>query len=79
MVTVGTIPFLGLVIPNIVSLFLGDNLRKTLPYTAIVGACFLLLCDVISRLLIFPFEVPIGMTVGLIGGVLFLILLLRKK
>lgn len=78
-VTVGTIPFLGLVIPNIVSLFLGDNLRKTLPYTAIVGACFLLLCDVISRLLIFPFEVPIGMTVGLIGGVLFLILLLRKK
>jgi len=78
-VTVGTIPFLGLVIPNIVSLFLGDNLRKTLPYTAIVGACFLLLCDIISRLLIFPFEVPIGMTVGLIGGILFLILLLRKK
>lgn len=78
-VTVGVIPFLGLVIPNLVSLWLGDNLKKTLPYTALVGACFLLLCDIIGRLLIFPFEVPIGMMVGLVGGILFLMLLLRKK
>lgn len=78
-VTVGTIPFLGLVIPNLVSLFFGDNLKKTLPYTALVGACFLLFCDILGRLLIFPFEVPIGMMVGLIGGGLFLILLLRKR
>lgn len=78
-ITVGTIPFLGLVIPNIVSILFGDNLQKTLPYTAIIGAIFLLICDIIGRLIIFPFEVPIGMTVGLIGGVIFLILLVRKQ
>lgn len=78
-ITVGTIPFLGLVIPNIVSILFGDNLQKTLPYTAIIGAIFLLTCDIIGRLIIFPFEVPIGMTVGLIGGIIFLILLIRKQ
>lgn len=78
-ITVGIIPFLGLIIPNIVSLLLGDNLQKTLPYTAIFGALFLLICDIIGRLVIFPFEIPIGMTVGLIGGILFLVLLLKNR
>lgn len=77
--TVGTIPFLGLVVPNIVSVLFGDNLKNTLPITAIFGAIFLLICDIIGRLVIFPFEVPIGMTVGLIGGVIFLILLIRQR
>jgi len=77
--TVGTIPFLGLVIPNIVSILYGDNLRKTLPITAVFGAIFLLICDIIGRLIIFPFEIPIGMTVGIIGGVIFLILLIKKQ
>jgi len=77
--TVGTIPFLGLVIPNIVSILYGDNLRKTLPITAVFGAIFLLICDIIGRLIIFPFEVPIGMTVGIVGGVIFLILLIKKQ
>lgn len=77
-VTVGAIPFLGLVIPNIVSMYKGDNLIKTLPYTALFGACFLIACDILGRLIIFPFEVPIGMMVGLIGGILFLLLLLKK-
>lgn len=77
--TVGTIPFLGLVIPNIVSMMYGDNLRKTLPITAVFGALFLLICDIIGRLIIYPFEVPIGMSVGVIGGVIFLILLMKKQ
>ena len=78
-VTIGTIPFLGLIIPNVVSILYGDNLRKTLPYTAILGALFLLVCDIVGRLIIYPFEVPIGMMVGLIGGIVFLILLIRKR
>ncbi|MEM9649080.1 MAG: iron chelate uptake ABC transporter family permease subunit [Bacteroidota bacterium] len=78
-VTVGAIPFLGLVIPNLISLIKGDNLKTTLPYTAIFGACFLLISDILGRLIIFPFEIPIGMMVGLIGGILFLILLLKKR
>lgn len=78
-ITVGAIPFLGLVVPNIISLMYGDNLRKTLPYTALFGALFLLICDVIGRLVMFPFEVPIGVVVGIVGGALFLILLFRKR
>lgn len=77
--TAGVIPFLGLVVPNIVSLMYGDNLRRTLPYTAVLGALFLVLCDIIGRLVVYPFELPIGMVVGIIGGVLFLIMLIRRK
>src|SRR5690554_796591 len=78
-ITVGIIPFLGLIIPNIVSVLFGDNLRKTLPITAMFGAIFLLICDIVGRLIIFPFEVPIGMTVGIIGGVIFLVLLMKRR
>lgn len=77
--TVGVIPFLGLIIPNIVSLLYGDNLKKTLFITAMGGALFLLVCDIISRLLIFPYEIPIGLTVSIIGGVIFLLLILKKR
>lgn len=78
-VTVGAIPFVGLVIPNIVSMILGDNLRKTLPYSALVGAAFLLFCDILGRIMIFPYEIPIGMMVGVIGGITFLILIIKKS
>ncbi|WP_237235621.1 ABC transporter permease [Sphingobacterium mizutaii] len=77
--TVGAIPFLGLIIPNLVSMVFGDNLRKILPIIAYVGAVFLIVCDLVSRLIVFPYEVPIGMTVGIIGGIVFLILILKKK
>jgi len=77
--TVGVIPFLGLIIPNIVSLYMGDNLKKSLSHTAVLGAVFVLVCDVIGRLIIFPYEVPIGLTVGVIGSVIFLYLLMRRK
>ncbi|MDN6280491.1 MAG: iron chelate uptake ABC transporter family permease subunit [Psychroflexus sp.] len=78
MITAGAIPFLGLIIPNIVSFIFGDNLKKTLPYTAMIGALFLILCDIISRLIIFPYEIPIGLTVGVIGGAIFLLLILKR-
>lgn len=78
-VTVGAIPFIGLVIPNLVSMFVGDNLRRILPIIAYVGAVFLLICDLFSRLLVYPYEIPIGMTVGILGSVIFLILVLNKR
>lgn len=77
--TVGMIPFLGLIIPNIVSIFKGDHLEKTLPHTALLGVIFLLLCDILGRVLIFPYEIPISMTVGVIGSAIFLILLFRGR
>ncbi|MFC0216173.1 ABC transporter permease [Paenibacillus chartarius] len=79
MVTVGTIPFLGLIIPNIVTLYLGDHLKKVLPHTALLGAVFVLFCDILGRVVIYPYEVPIGLTVGILGSGMFLYLLLRRK
>jgi iron complex transport system permease protein len=77
--TVGMIPFLGLIIPNIVSIFKGDHLQKTLPHTALLGAIFLLICDIMGRVLIFPYEIPISLMVGVIGSAIFLYLLFRRK
>ncbi|NGP44597.1 ABC transporter permease [Bacillaceae bacterium SIJ1] len=77
--TIGTIPFLGLIIPNIVSIYSGDHLRKSLWQTAILGAAFVLLSDIVSRVIIFPYEISISLTVGVIGSVIFIILLLRRR
>lgn len=77
--TVGVIPFLGLIIPNIVSIFKGDHLRKTLPHTALLGAVFLLICDILGRVLIYPYEISISLMVGVIGSGIFLYLLFRGK
>lgn len=77
--TVGMIPFLGLIIPNIVSIFHGDHLQKTLPHTALLGAIFLLICDILGRVLIYPYEISISLMVGVIGSGIFLYLLFRGK
>jgi len=78
-ITAGAIPFLGLIVPNVVSLMFGDNLKKTLPLVALSGAIFLLVCDIVGRIVIYPYEIPIGVTVSIIGAVIFLILILRKR
>ena len=77
--TVGMIPFLGLIIPNIVSIFKGDHFQKTLPHTALLGAIFLLICDILGRVLIYPYEISISLMVGVIGSGIFLYLLFRRK
>ncbi|ANF98323.1 ABC transporter permease [Paenibacillus bovis] len=76
--TVGSIPYLGLIIPNIVSIYRGDHLKKSLMHTALLGASFVLLCDVLGRIIIYPYEIPIGVMVGVIGSGIFLYLLLRR-
>ncbi|WP_339196395.1 ABC transporter permease [Solibacillus sp. FSL R5-0449] len=77
--TVGIIPFLGLIVPNLVSLYMGDNLRKTIPHTIFLGAAFLLMCDILSRLIVYPFEIPVNTTVAVIGSAIFLVMLFRGK
>lgn len=76
-VTVGMIPFIGLVVPNIVSRIMGDKLRRSLPAVALLGASAVLLCDIIGRSIRYPFEVPVATVFGVVGTVLFLWLLLR--
>lgn len=78
-VTVGAIPFLGLIVPNIVTLMLGDNLRRVLPTTALAGAALVVLCDILGRWLIYPYEIPVGTIVGVVGSAIFLVLILRRS
>ncbi|MGC5327850.1 ABC transporter permease [Brevibacillus sp. SYSU BS000544] len=79
MLTVGIIPFLGLIIPNIVTLYQGDNLKKSLSQTALLGSIFVLACDILGRLIIYPYEIPIGLTVGVLGSGIFLYMLMRGR
>lgn len=77
--TVGAVPFLGLIVPNIVSLLFGDNLRRAVPWTALFGAGFVLVCDIIGRTIRFPYEVPVGMVMSVLGATIFLALLLKTR
>lgn len=77
-VTVGMIPFLGLVVPNLVSLAIGDNVRRSLVWVALAGAGLVLVCDIVGRILNAPYEIPVGTTLGVVASGLFLYLLLRK-
>nr|WP_238114082.1 iron chelate uptake ABC transporter family permease subunit [Yoonia sp. I 8.24] len=76
--TVGMIPFVGLVVPNIVSRLVGDHLRNTLPLIALLGALLTLASDIVGRVLRHPFEIPVGTVFGVIGTLLFLWLLSQK-
>lgn len=77
-VTVGMLPFIGLVIPNLVSRHLGDNLRSTLPVTALLGGVFVLGCDILARILRHPYEIPVGTIFGVIGTFAFLWLIYAR-
>lgn len=79
LVSVGSIPFLGLIVPNVVSLMVGDNMRITVPWVAVMGAGFVLACDILGRVVRYPYEIPISVVVGVIGSGIFLYLLLRKR
>ena len=76
-VVVGAIPFLGLIVPNVVSMFMGDHVRRTLPVTALAGAGFVLVCDVIGRTVRFPYEIPVATVAGVTGAAVFIWLILR--
>lgn len=78
-VVVGAIPFLGLVVPNIVTMALGDNLRRTLPVTAMTGAAFVLVCDIIGRTVRPPYEIPVGTVAAVVGGAVFIVLILVNR
>ena len=77
-VTVGTISYVGLIIPNIVSMFKGDKIKNNLFDVSLIGALFLLVCDVIGRIILKPFELPIALIVGIIGSLVFIYLLFYK-
>ncbi|MDK8352090.1 iron chelate uptake ABC transporter family permease subunit, partial [Gleimia europaea] len=76
-VVAGSLPFLGLVVPNVVSLIMGDYLRRSLPFVAMGGAGFVLIADILGRTLIAPAEIPVGVVMGVLGDTIFLVILLK--
>ncbi|MEK9196756.1 FecCD family ABC transporter permease [Ureibacillus sp. FSL E2-3493] len=74
---VGKIAFVGLVIPHITRFLVGVDYRFIIPCSAVMGAFFLALCDLISRYINFPYETPIGVVTSLVG-IPFFLFLIRK-
>lgn len=79
LVTVGSIPFLGLIVPNLVTMIFGDNTQKNLTLTALAGAAVLLGADILSRVIIAPYEISVSVTAGVLGSLIFLIILLGGR
>lgn len=83
-IVVGPLPFLGLIVPNIISMYFGDKLSKNIIYIMIFGSIFVLFCDIVSRTFLLITtgiyqELAVGFTMGIIGSIIFLILLLKEK
>ncbi|MBK0417794.1 iron chelate uptake ABC transporter family permease subunit [Leucobacter sp. CSA1] len=78
-VVVGFLPFLGLVVPNIVAMVRGDNVRSNLPWVVLGGVALVTACDLVGRTIIMPFEIPVSMVLGIVGSVVFITLLLRQR
>lgn len=74
-VIVGMIAFVGLVVPAIVSRIAGDNVRATIPLVALTGAILVLTCDIIGRVIRYPYEIPAGTICSVVGAIAFLAIL----
>ncbi|WP_318519422.1 FecCD family ABC transporter permease [Photobacterium leiognathi] len=75
----GPIGFIGLIVPHLVRLVLGPDNRRLLPFSAVFGALFLLLCDLLARTVIAPNELKTGIITAVIGGIYFIVLLIRSQ
>lgn len=78
-VVVGNLPFLGLVVPNIVSMFRGDDLRSNLPWVCLVGIGIVTIADLIGRVIIAPFEIPVSVILGILGAAIFVYLIVERR
>ena len=77
--TCGPIGFVGLIVPHIVRLFVGPDLRILIPASTLFGASFLVICDTFARTLLAPTEIPVGIITAMLGGPFFVWLLKRKR
>lgn len=77
-VIVGSISYIGLIVPNLVAMIKGDKIRGTLIDTAVFGALFVLICDMFGRVIIYPYELPIELIIGVLGSLIFIGLLFYR-
>ncbi len=75
----GLVGFVGLIVPHCARMFVGSEMRHLLPASLLLGVALVLLCDLLSRLVFAPHELPVGILLSLIGGPFFVMLLLKKK
>lgn len=75
----GTISFVGLIVPHICRFIIGSNAKKLIPTTIVFGATFLMLCDLISRTIIIPKELPIGVITSIIGAFVFIVVFFKQR
>lgn len=75
----GIIGFVGLIIPHIARIIVGSNHRELIPFSAVFGAMFVIICDTLSRTIIAPTELPVGAVTALLGAPYFIYLLWKKK
>lgn len=73
------LPFLGLIVPNVVSMIRGDDLKSNLPWVCLLGMGTITFCDILSRSLIKPFEIPVSLILGTVGAIVFILILLRQR
>ena len=78
-VVVGNLPFLGLIVPNIVSMMRGDDLRSNLPWVCLTGIGVVTVCDLIGRTIIAPFEMPVSVILGVVGAAVFIAMIVRRS
>ena len=79
MITVGALPFLGVIVPNLVRQFAGDFFKNTRSLVMLVGMILVLACDIVARLVIWPYEVSVSLILGVIGTLVFLMLIWKGK
>ncbi|WP_426718059.1 ABC transporter permease [Corynebacterium auriscanis] len=78
-VVVGNLPFLGLIVPNLVSMVRGDDLRSNLPWVALTGIAVVAVCDLLARIVIAPFEIPVSVILGVVGSAVFIAMIVRQR
>ena len=79
MITVGALPFLGVIVPNVVRQFAGDYFKKTRSLVVLVGMLLVLACDILARLVIWPYEVSVSLILGVVGTVVFLAIIWKGE
>lgn len=75
----GLLGFIGLIVPHIARLMVENDNRVLVPACALIGSLFTLTCDILSRILFAPYEIPVGIIMSFLGGPFFIYLLLRQR
>ena len=75
----GLMGFVGLIVPHVMRWFFGNNHKILMPASALAGAAFVALCDTLARVIVAPFELPVGILLAFLGGPFFIFLLLQRK